>query len=322
MCGLDVEADWRQLKRIPLTLESRKMPTARELLISAIDGRRPIVLLLGQSAWVDSEQGDPVLETALNRLGRSIDPNSGWSAMLSTDPVPTDHFEWLTERFERRVQPPSIEVISELPWSAVFTSSIDPTLTALMSRGGQQAEPILMSTENPPAARSTARPPLYFLFSRAGEHDPEARPPKDRIELNARRIQHAVPLLNRMLDTATALGTVIVDGFLNGDDWLRYDDLFGVLANATSGQILWFGGIPQLSEEHAAIFEAMVRSHRIVLDRMRLGTAIAELGAIGRLADVITHRSDHVGVVTFRNGRSLEATPEDRLRVRGGGIDC
>ena len=291
------------------------MHTAREILVSAMDEHRPIVLLLGQSAWVDSEHGDPILATTLNKLERDDDADRGWSAMLSAHSIPIDHFDWLAERFQRRVQPASIEVLTELPWSAVFTSSIDPTIMTLLSRRGRQPEPILTSPENPPAARSTSRPPLYFLFSRAGEHDPEAQPPRDRIELNARRIQHAVPLLNRMLDTATALGTIVVDGFVQGDDWLRHEDLLGVLASATSGQILWFGGAPKLREEDAAMFDDMVRSHRIVVDKRRLGTAIAELHATGRLPDVTPLSSDDVGIVTFSNGRTLNVPPEDRLRV-------
>ncbi len=52
------------------------------------------------------------------------------------------------------------------------------------------------------AVRSRARPPLYFLFSRAGEHDGQARLPRSRSECNAGRIRHAVPLLDRVLDYA------------------------------------------------------------------------------------------------------------------------
>ena len=291
------------------------MRTARENLVSAIEEHRPIVLLLGQNAWCESIEDDPVLAAALRKLNQSDRSRGGWSAMLGSQPVPIDHYDWLAERFQRRAQPASVEILSEMPWSALFTSAIDPTIVVLLSRRGREPAPILTSNETPPAARSTVRPPLYFLFSCAGERDPEAQPPKDRIELNARRIQHAVPMLNRMLDTATGLGAIVVDGIANEDDWLRHEDLLGVLTNATPGQILWFGGPPQLTEENAALFDDLVQSHRIVWDQLRLGTVIAELHATGILPESIPYDSDNVGVVTIRNGKSIEISPEERLRV-------
>ena len=84
-----------------------------------------------------------------------------------------------------------------------------------------------------------ARPPLYYLFSRAGEQDFRAQPPVDRIGLITRRTRHAVQILDRIRDTATPLGTIVVDGFLHGDGWLRFEDLLGALASASLNQILW-----------------------------------------------------------------------------------
>ena len=110
-----------------------------ELLISAIEEQRPIVLILGQDAWVDSANGDTLLAKALSRLGRDGHAQRGWPALLGTTPLPHEFYDWLAERFKRRVHPPSLEVLSELPWSAVFTSALDPTLRGLLE--GQGREP-------------------------------------------------------------------------------------------------------------------------------------------------------------------------------------
>ena len=197
------------------------------LLVSAIEERRPIVLVLGQDAWAESNSGDTVLVKAFDRLGLNGSSRSGWSALLGAKAVPGEFYDWLAERFARRVHPPSIEVLTQLPWSAVFTSSLDPTLKGLLE-GGREPAMILTANEAPPAARSRVRPPLYHLFSRAGEHDPAALPPASRRELNIRRTKHALPLLNRVLETATTLGLVVVDGFASGSDWLKIDDLLGL----------------------------------------------------------------------------------------------
>ena len=96
------------------------------------------------------------------RLGRDAQVQSGWSALLSSDPLPDEFDDWLAERFARRVHPPALEVVSELPWSAVFTSSFDPTLKELLRSPGREPEEVLTVQETPLAVRSRARPPLYF----------------------------------------------------------------------------------------------------------------------------------------------------------------
>ena len=291
------------------------MPNVREILLSTIEEKRPLVLLLGEDAWSESSRGDSLLEFVLQKLGRSGELERGWAGILAGEPLSTDHYSWLAERFERRVHPSFIEVLRELPWSAVFTSSVDPTLVKLFSHQGREVEPVLTVAEHPRAARSTARPPLYYLFSRAGEQDSKAQPPADRIGLITRRTRHALQLLDRIRDTATPLGTIVVDGFLHGDGWLRFEDLLGALAGTSLNQVLWFGGRPHLLSDDAAHFTVMERAGRILVDAKRLGTVTAELRAIGRLADAIPLESEDAGRVSFGARGTYEVTPEVRLRV-------
>lgn len=286
-----------------------------DLLVSAIEEQRPIVLILGQDAWSESKNGDTVLMKALVRLGRDRSSQCGWSTLLGAEKVPDEFYDWLAERFRRRVHPPSLEVLIQLPWSAVFTSSLDPTLKELLEGRGRQPEVILTANETPPAARSRARPPLYHLFSRAGEQDSAALPPASRPELNIRRTRHVVTLLNRVLETATTLGLVIVDGLASGRDWLRIDNLLGVLGDAAPHQVIWFGGRPRIDGELVEDFDAAVKSNRIVVEPRRLGSLIAELRALDRLPDPIPPDAEAPGLISLDKGRSLETTPEERLRV-------
>ena len=286
-----------------------------DLLVSAIEEQRPIVLILGQDAWSESNNGDAVLVKALGRLGRDLNLQNGWSTLLGAERVPDEFYDWLAERFRRRVHPPSLEVLTQLPWSAVFTSSLDPTLQGLLEGRGRQPEVILTANETPPAARSRARPPLYHLFSRAGEHDPAALPPASRPELNIRRTRHAVTLLNRVLETATTLGLVVVDGFASGRDWLKIDNLLGVIGAAAPRQVIWFGGQPRIDGELVEDFDAAVKSNRIVVEPRRLGTLIAELRALDRLPDPMPPDAEAPGLISLGEDRCLETTPEERLRV-------
>lgn len=291
------------------------MSNVREILLSTIEEKRPLVLLLGEDAWSEATSGDALLVSVLKRLGRESDIQRGWVGMLTDDPVPPNHYTWLAERFERRVHPPFIEVLNELPWSAVFTSSLDPTLERLFSLRGREAQPVLTAAEHPRMARSMTRPPLYFLFSRAGEQDLRAQPPADQIGLITRRTRHAVQLLDRIRETATPLGTIVVDGFVHGEGWLRFEDLLGTLGNVPTNQVLWFGGRPDLLTSDNTHFASMEREGRILVEDRRLGTVAAELRATGRLADAIPLDSEDAGEVSFGTRGTYEVSPEIRLRV-------
>ena len=128
-------------------------------------------------------------------------------------------------------------------------------------------------------------------------------------------MQHTYPLLNRILDTATPLGMIAIDGFVSGDDWLSTTDLVSSLVDATENQVLWFGGYPRLDRDEAALFDELVETGRILVEQMRLGSTVAALQASGRLSAEMQTPSEEAGVVSFGNNRELDTTPEERLRV-------
>ena len=297
--------------------EARELSTlaARDLLVSAVKEGRPVILLLGQEAYAESGVEDPVLAGALKRMGLGRSAHAGWTALLNGTGVEPIFYEWLAERFQRRVRPPWLSAIADVPWSAVFTSTVDPTVTGLVGGHGREPELLLATNETPRAARSMSRPPVYCLFGLAGSQDVSSRPPRNRTELNTRRINHAVPMLSRILDTATAIGVVAVDGVVSGRDWLRTDDVLGTFGHAVSNQILWFGDQPESGTEARLDFDAAVDSGRIVVESVRLGTALSELLAIGRLEALKSPASQEAGHVSFDNDRVLELSPEERLRV-------
>jgi hypothetical protein len=142
---------------LPSAALDASMKTARELLIDSLDERRPIILLLGQDGW--SERGnDSVLVKALDHLNRGSDIERGWLGVLGTTPAPSSFYDWQAERFERRVHPPWLTVLRQLPWSAAFTSSVDPTVRSILQGPGREPEAVLTGREIPRSARSRARP--------------------------------------------------------------------------------------------------------------------------------------------------------------------
>ena len=288
------------------------MNAAQELLVKALKEQHPLILVLGQDAWRENGQEDPVLAKALAHLNGEDARQQGWLKLLA-DPLPSRFYEWLTERFERRVPPDWLSALGEMPWSAVFTSSLDPALKELFNKR-QRPELVLTSAEMPPAIRSRVRPPIYHLFGHAGSPDPRARPPSDRSALNGRRVNDATPLLSRILDTATPLGLVVVDGVGVRRDWLRVDDLLGAISNAGHHQIIWFKGRSNPLPEDDD-FTAAVDASRILVVEERLSTTVAHLRAVPQVADLLVPTPEEAGTVTFKGGASLEVSPEQRLYV-------
>lgn len=257
---------------------------AGELIRGALMEQHPLVLVLGQDAWRTSQE-DPVLARALAHLGRGRATQQGWRALLA-EPLPLGFYEWLTGCLERRVPPDWLYALGEVPWSAVFTSSLDPSVWELFSKH-QRPELVLTGAEMPPAVRSRARPPIYHLFGHAGSQDPRARPPLDCAALNGRRVNDTMPLLSRILDTATPLGVVAVDGIWQKRDWLRTDDLLGALSNAGPHQIMWFKGrtTPLPDDDD---FAAAVDAGRILVVKERLSTTMACLRVVPQVADMLS----------------------------------
>ena len=288
------------------------MNEAQELLVKALEEEHPLVLVLGQDAWRENGQEDLVLAQALAHLDREDARPPGWLKLLA-QPLPSSFYEWLTERFVHRVPPDWLGALGEMPWSAVFTSSLDPTLKELFSKR-QRPELVLTSVETPPAIRSRVRPPIYHLFGHAGTQDPRARPPADRGALNGRRVNDTTRLLSGIVDTATPLGLVLVDGVAATRDWLRIDDLLGALSDAGHQQIIWFKGRATALPEDDD-FTAAVDANRILVVEERLSTAIAHLRAVPQVADLLVPTPEEAGMVTFTGGRSLEVSPEQRLHV-------
>jgi hypothetical protein len=185
---------------------------AEQSLLSALRERRPLVLFLGQDAWGSPSRPDPILVMALDRLGRPQDAEKGWPALLTSRPLPDNYFEWLAERFSRRPQAIWLETLARLPWSAIFTSSIDSEINSVLRSHSREPQVILTANEIPVASRSTSRTPIYYLYGRAGLDDQQATPPKNSSQLRQRTVLQAIPMLNRLPVSATPIGLVIIDG--------------------------------------------------------------------------------------------------------------
>lgn len=290
---------------------------ASDGLVSEVDGvavlrrffeeKAPVVAVLGQQAgW--TERNDPVLTNALARLNRT---GTHWRDILSVEPVPPHFYEWLSERFQRRLPSKDLETIASAPFSAVFTSSLDPGLANLMASDGREPDLVLLGTPQPRVLRSLRRPPVYYLFGRAGAAVAEMLPPISSQAVAQRRIRHATAMLRNVDETATVLGLIVVEGIDPQTDWLRTEDLIAVLSNAPQGSVLWCGEEPSFAGDDAAAYKHLTDSGIIVRDSRNLAKLVAE-AKLG-LLNVEPETWGEPELVTLSEGKQLAISSRVRL---------
>lgn len=270
----------------------------------------PCVLFLGQALDGGSASRWSVLGRLLERKGLS--ESDGWPEVLSKG-LTSDDFEWLTERFDRTVPSETFQEALKLPWEAVFTSSLDPSLVRLFETLGRQPEALSSSQHHSRNPRSRARPPIHYLFGRSNDVSEATRPPKTRNDLARRLAQHASVLLSRVAETVTPAGLFVIDSYRPGRDWLPLDSLLGALPSDGSVRVLWLGA--DESSTGSGLFADLLASGLAWSDRRTLTDLASEIGATGALPAEAIPIFHEPGIVSFGGDAFLEVKPPLRLRV-------
>lgn len=283
------------------------MTNALEKLLESFEKDLPVVLFLGQD-FFRVEQSESVLNGFLERIEGKPTQHK-WKDVLRARSITTADYQWLSERFDRRVPTEGIEKVFDLAWSGVFTTSLDHRIAGLLETRGRLPETVLAADHYSRSPRSKARPAIHYLFGRAIDAERSSPPPKSQIELKRRLSAHTVPLLNRLRETATALGLVVIDGFIPESDWLEIDDLLASVSEQPAPQVLWFGATHTDSE----FVEHMVSEGTLVCERRSLAEA---LGKSARpLAAETPVFSSAEGTISLPDNRFFNLPPSLRLRV-------
>ena len=278
-----------------------------EVFAGVLGDKRPLVLLAGQSLDTAS---DAILGTLLARLG-CAEHGTGWRAAIEQGMGASD-MEWLSERFDRSVPSDPASRIFDVAWSAVFTSSIDPQFARRFETRGRQPEPVLSKDAYPRVPRSRSRPPIHYLFGKADETVDEARAPGSQGSLTRRLSLHATALVNRIAETATVGGLVVIAGYDPIGDWLPMDSLLAPLYGQAGPKVLWFG---RADKPDSDLADEMLVSGSLVVTPETLTSAIAQLELRGVLDVAGSAAPDEPGMVSIAKGAVLDITPALRLRV-------
>lgn len=144
-----------------------------------------------------------------------------------------------------------------------------------------EPEALSSSQHHPRAPRSTARPPVHYLFGRSNDVTDATRPPRTRNDLARRLAQHASALLSRVAETVTPAGILVIDSYQPGMDWLSLDALFGALPSDGSVRVLWLGA--EAGAEASSLFADLLQNGSAWSDPRPLAAVASELRASGAI---------------------------------------
>ena len=285
----------------------RSLTDPLEILTDALQDERPLVLFAGQS--LDSAH-DAILGMLLDHLG-CTDSDSGWQAAIERGMSSSD-MAWLSERFARCVPSDTASHIFAVAWRAVFTSSIDPRFARRFETRGRQPETVLSRGVYARTPRSRSRPPIHYLLGKSDESDEDLRAPGSGIDLTRRLTLHTTELLNRIAETATAHGLLVMAGYDSDKDWLPPDPLLAPLSLPVGPKVLWFGCS---GGSISALADEMIRRGSLIPTTTTLASAISRLELRGVLDVARSAAPDDPGLVSIVGGSPLDITPALRLRV-------
>jgi hypothetical protein len=291
--------------------ELKDSESVESLVSEALTSGVPIVAVLGQYAGWSVEHPDPVLTLALKKAGREGDD---WKALLAREQLPATFYEWLAERFSRRAPSDELLAVADTPVSAVFTSSIDPGVINVFTTNGREPEPVLVGDPTPSVARSKRRPPVFYLFGRAGVGSPDFQPPPNSQSLAQRRLRHATAMLRAVNEAATAVGLIVIDGYRPESDWLKAEDLLAVIGTSPKGSVLWCGPEPTLSEDELETYLGLRADGVILRDSRSFGQLMALLRAQGNLST--SQHWDDPEIVSLAGGKKLVTSARLRLATQ------
>ncbi|WP_285278102.1 hypothetical protein, partial [Klebsiella pneumoniae] len=95
-------------------------------------------------------------------------------------------------------------------------------------------------------------------------------------QLMQRKNPHTGALLNRVPDTVTSLGLLVVDGFRENRDWLSIDDMLAPLSVNPEIAVIWLGEAPI----NSIFFDAMISNGQILYDERSLSEIVLSLSLI------------------------------------------
>jgi hypothetical protein len=202
----------------------------------------PAFLFMGQDYLRLEGDQDLFLESVINKYGREQEFNKvNYDVLfdIDIDKNVESSLSWMYKLSNRLTPPKSIELIAELPWSTILTTSINGILESSLTNEWRLPQPVYDSEKGVFEPRNRNELHIFYLFGSTSQNESKRRPPLNLFE-KQERINGAVHRLNNIKEIITPAGKLYIDGYDPLNDWLNFQQFYGVLATLKKEQVYFF----------------------------------------------------------------------------------
>ncbi|MFM4908783.1 MULTISPECIES: P-loop NTPase [Aeromonas] len=208
----------------------------------------PTFLFLGQNYLKLGAQTDVFLESIISKYdsGNHVDGigyNRIFNKLISED------FDasraWISDRANLLVTPAWLEPVAEYAWSSVITTSFDGLLNRTFRNEWRDIQPITSPDLHPLDPRNRTKLHVTYLYGSIQRSENNHASPLDLFSFTLREPLVST-LLQRLPEALTPFGTLVIEAYTPGLDWLQPKNLIPVLMALESGQTYLFSTNPEM----------------------------------------------------------------------------
>lgn len=254
----------------------------------------PLVLFLGQKYLSLTSSKDILLEKCKLKFQKSEEINtSNYDTFLKLN-LEKDYeasSSWIENLCNNISIPLWLERISRIPWSSVYTSSIDTVIQRAFVADWRKVQPIYDESFRVLDPRNKFNLHLTYLFGCISQIDYSKRPPLSITEKVKRKFTNN-QFLQRLPELITTKGALIIDAY-ETDDWLSIEDLYSIISRLSGGQTFLFSYSSELSQN--ALIQDLISSKKLITFKESFAQILTNLEGAGRIKLTIPDPENYFG---------------------------
>lgn len=238
-----------------------------------------VFLFLGFDYFLDTYPFNPVLRVISESLNYDVNSfEELYSVASNLDTEST--FNNIKKHVDKIPTNNSLDIISQIKWNAVYTSSIDDLILNRLKTSGRDTFPICKNSKSSSYGREDLN--IFYMFGLYSRTDDTEKVPTNKIKFSKRRLEASL-MLKSLVESMGPLDTLIISGWNPKLDPFNSEMLYQVASGLSEGQLYLFNDSPELNDE---FIDDLVKSNIASI----IDTKLAEF--INRNPDLIDSMSN------------------------------
>lgn len=242
----------------------------------------PLVLLLGQKYLSINTNKDIFLEKCKNKFQKSdVITSRNYDTFLKLN-LANDYeasSTWIENLCKDISVPLWLERIARVPWSSVYTSSIDTVIQRAFVSEWRKVQPIYDENFRVIDPRNKFNLHLTYLYGCISQIELSKRPPLSIQEKVKRKFTNN-QFLQRLPELITLKGALIIEAYEN-DDWLSIEDLYSTVSRMGTVQTFLFSSSVSLLQND--LIQDLISSKKLVAYNESFAQFLSDLEGRGKL---------------------------------------